>query len=634
LKRGKIQETIQQFGLTEKEIEVYIFLAKQGPLTCSMIAKQLKTNKGVVHRKLKSLQKKGLVESTLEYPTRFTAVSFEKIIDSFIQSKKEEVALIEEAKNDLLSEWKKISRTEPESPLDRFSIIEGYNKVFQRCIQLIEGARYQFLAAFSISDLIKAEQRGVFDTLNHIAKKSEVEFRVLTELSKKDLKTIKYLKNKLNSRIGFRGRNPKSGLPIFPRIMLRDNEEVIIFISEHDNTPQKNDLYFSTNCGTIVQAFFRLFQELWNNSSEIEKQVIEMEKGHFGPKARIYRDDGVSQKKYKDILNSASKEILIITSSLENNYLISNLEIIRNVAKKGVRIKILTPIDFRNLKSITKFSSFCDIKHIPKVNRETTLIDGQHLFQLLFPQVVTRPKVPMNLSNMLLYTDAIDKVQQTKSLFFNIWKSAQPLSSDFLDAKLANTHLSLSQPHQYSSSKKQFHELSKQITIEIEGKVGKNLDCLEYETIVGPYTFSEPISGDEILILKGSTEVVIMASIKIGEREYLLGKDFDYFEKLTLKYDTNKNDFNFIVKTEYDFKNLMENSKLMFEILGKRFEEKEKIFHEASFEISGTNLFKEASGKGISFSERIEDLGEFRIYAKGIGQIENIPSIISDMNKP
>ena len=110
MKRGSIEQTLRSFGLTEKEAEVYIFLGKRGPLTCGAISKQIKMNKGLVHRKLKSLQKKGLVESTLEYPARFAAVQFEKIIDSYIKSKKEEVALIEEAKNDLLSDWKKIRR--------------------------------------------------------------------------------------------------------------------------------------------------------------------------------------------------------------------------------------------------------------------------------------------------------------------------------------------------------------------------------------------------------------------------------------------------------------------------------------------------------------------------------------------
>ncbi len=136
--KGTIKKTLRDFGLSEKEVDIYILLGKKCPLKSGEIAKQLKLNKGQVYRKLKSLQKKGVIESTLEYPTRYTAVEFEKIIDSFIKSKREEVDQIEESKDDLLSDWKKISQTELESSLERFSVIEGEKKIFQKISQMIK----------------------------------------------------------------------------------------------------------------------------------------------------------------------------------------------------------------------------------------------------------------------------------------------------------------------------------------------------------------------------------------------------------------------------------------------------------------------------------------------------------------
>ena len=101
---GTIKKTLQNIGLSEKEAQLYIFLGKKGPLKGGTISKQLKLNKGQVYRTIKSLQKKGLIEATLEYPTRFSAVPFERVIDSFIKSKREEVNQIEETKKDLLCE--------------------------------------------------------------------------------------------------------------------------------------------------------------------------------------------------------------------------------------------------------------------------------------------------------------------------------------------------------------------------------------------------------------------------------------------------------------------------------------------------------------------------------------------------
>ena len=78
--KGTIKETLDKIGLSEKQIEVYVFLGKVGPQKILDISKQLKMNKGQVYRILQTLQKKGAIESTLEHPKRFLAVSLEKVL--------------------------------------------------------------------------------------------------------------------------------------------------------------------------------------------------------------------------------------------------------------------------------------------------------------------------------------------------------------------------------------------------------------------------------------------------------------------------------------------------------------------------------------------------------------------------
>ena len=79
-----VRKVLKSIGLTEKEAEVYIFLAKHGIQTSREIGKTDKNGQVRGLPILKSLQAKGLVEGTLEVPTRFTAVPFETILDSFI----------------------------------------------------------------------------------------------------------------------------------------------------------------------------------------------------------------------------------------------------------------------------------------------------------------------------------------------------------------------------------------------------------------------------------------------------------------------------------------------------------------------------------------------------------------------
>jgi len=93
-----IKKTLKNFGLTEKEAEIYIILAKHGILTGGQISKLTKMQRPHVYRILKSLKKKRVVDSTLEAPTRFSSVPFEKILDENIKIKQEEAIILEETK--------------------------------------------------------------------------------------------------------------------------------------------------------------------------------------------------------------------------------------------------------------------------------------------------------------------------------------------------------------------------------------------------------------------------------------------------------------------------------------------------------------------------------------------------------
>ena len=105
-----VKKILKDFGLTEKEAEMYVFLARYGALRSGEISRITKIDKGEVYRVLKSLETKGLIEKTIEAPTRFMSTPFENAIDSFIKNKREEVSIVERTKNDLIKDWHSITK--------------------------------------------------------------------------------------------------------------------------------------------------------------------------------------------------------------------------------------------------------------------------------------------------------------------------------------------------------------------------------------------------------------------------------------------------------------------------------------------------------------------------------------------
>src|SRR3990170_1252661 len=334
-----VEKVLKDFGLTEKEIEVYVFLAKHGVLKSREAARQIRKDKAQVLRILKSLQSKGLVESTLEAPKRFTAVPFEKVLDAFVKAKRDEATLIESTKKDLLLYWKSIGKTKLEAPLEKFVVIEGTNKIYSKISQMITETKNQLSTVSTVPNLVRADQMGLFDIVSSHPLRSKIQLRFLTEFSGQSSNAINALLEKASkARINFRGKNPGLGLRPFPRMVIRDEEEVLLFITPSAEAPRPKqvDTGIWTNCKTLVQTFASVFEDLWRNATDTQQETREGETGRSPPKTFTISTAEKLREKYDETLNSAKKEIIFITSSQDISDLWKNMTLLRGWFEKGV----------------------------------------------------------------------------------------------------------------------------------------------------------------------------------------------------------------------------------------------------------------------------------------------------------
>ncbi len=105
-------EALETLGLKRSDAEVYVYLAQHDPQKAKDIAEALETYKQQLYRSLKVLQLKGMVNVSQEHPPSFSAVSFDRVLDSYIKANRETAQNIEQNKDQILSIWKsKISET-------------------------------------------------------------------------------------------------------------------------------------------------------------------------------------------------------------------------------------------------------------------------------------------------------------------------------------------------------------------------------------------------------------------------------------------------------------------------------------------------------------------------------------------
>ncbi|MCW4031280.1 MAG: hypothetical protein NWE80_02850 [Candidatus Bathyarchaeota archaeon] len=425
-----VEKSLRNFGLTEKETRIYIFLAKHGPQGAGEIASGTKTATAVIYRTLKALQRKGFAELTLESPVRYTAVPFENVLDLKIRGKQDEVRQMENSKSELLTDWRKISTEKPEYPLEKFTVIKGDNKIFTKIFKMIKDTKSQFSIVTTITELIHADRYSIFEAINNHPLRSKVEFRIITDLSSSDLISTRFLRARLKRNVGFRVRNPELGLRLCPRIVIRDEEEILFFIDSKKGNfaSEGDDVCLWTNCKSLVRAFLAMFEELWRNSTDSEKKIVEIETGKPTPKTYIIANSETARKKHNATIRSAKKEVLMLTSA---SGLIECREIVNlfeEQAKRKVTIKIMATITNENFEAANKLSKHFEVKHVPVSYLRTTVIDGKHLFQFKNP-----PSGQESYEAMPHYEDAFysadpEYVDKTKAMMDDMWKNAHVLS--------------------------------------------------------------------------------------------------------------------------------------------------------------------------------------------------------------
>lgn len=437
----KIEEVLRDFGVTAKEAEIYIFLAKHGALKGGEISKRTKTHKALVYRILSSLQGKGLVTATLEVPARFAAVNFEAIIDLRIKSKQEEARQLEDARKDLLSYWKGISQSVTEQALEKFAVIEGSHKIYPKISQMIKETRNQLSTVSTVPGFLRAERFGLFDAIMAHSMRKEIRFRFLTDLSSQNLDAVKNLLKKVpKTKFNLKGRNPKLGLQLAPRMVIRDNEEIIIFITPRPDASatEQDEACLWTNSKELIRAFTTVFDDLWRDSMDIEKRILELETGKAAPKTCVLNDATIARKTYEETIDSAKQEILMLTSARGLIEQLENIASVREWASKGVSVRIMAPITSENLEAALKLSEYCAVRHASASYLATTVIDGQHLFQFKtsLPNRGNLEAVPHFEDTF--YTSDREYVEKTRTLLNNIWINAPTPSKVTLEEILGS----------------------------------------------------------------------------------------------------------------------------------------------------------------------------------------------------
>jgi len=437
LAQEPVLKALVDIGLTQMDSQVYLLLTKKGPLKGKEIFKTLKINRQQLYRSLKNLQNKGIVNSTLERPARFSAISFENVLDMFIKSKADEAQRLQQHRNEILSLWQSAEISESVDASAKFMVIERTNNIYLKVMRMIDETQSQLSIITTVQGLLNASKFGVFEAGFTHPLKSKIQVRYLTGISQQNVGIMKtLLKSKLDNQLSIEGRSIDSDLKLMPRMVIRDDEEILLFISSQADmfSSEREDTGFWTNSKSLVHAFKAMFEEHWRNSTDIQKKIVEIETGKPTPETYVIKNAEIAHKKYDEIMGSAKVEIVSLTSSKGILRFWKEAPPLKEWTGRGLSVRIMAPITNENLKAAQQLSKYCEVRHVATNCLRTTVVDGKHLFMFKMPSPDQEKLDASSYFEGTFYTNDIEYVGRAKDMLDDIWKSACDISTVTLES--------------------------------------------------------------------------------------------------------------------------------------------------------------------------------------------------------
>jgi sugar-specific transcriptional regulator TrmB/predicted transcriptional regulator len=425
-----VTKFLQILGLSKREIQVYMFLAKSGVQSTSFVAKRLKMERVQAYRTFKKLQEKSFIEATLERPTRFTIVPFEALVDNFINAKETEVANLSDQKQNLLTAWESISAPESDYPVAKFSIIAGKKKIHTKMLSMVEEAKSEVTVLTTGLGLIQEDIAGIFDAAVAQSQERKVQTQIITDISLENLKIAERIdRNATEEKFNLKLRHVKMASKFFPRFLIKDEEEAILYAPFGNEASVLNleDEGLWINDKMFISVLKAFFSQMWHSGVDASRRIEELKSGIPIAVAIVIKDAEEAWNKVTDILESAKKDIVIITSSQSINRLAEDDPLIKYF-KKGLKIRIMASIDLDNLEPAQSLATRYEIKHVPISYLTMMLVDNKHLFMFKTPPLSDFGAESAFYLPDTFYSTDISQIERVSEMLSDIWKRGIDIS--------------------------------------------------------------------------------------------------------------------------------------------------------------------------------------------------------------
>jgi sugar-specific transcriptional regulator TrmB len=332
-------------------------LARTGPAKAREVARTVQINRTETYRTIKNVQRRGLVEATLERPVRFQSVPFDKCLQILIEERKARLRILEQRGEDLRREFADIHVEPAANETERFQVVEGRIRIEQRLQTMYTHAKESVLAVFSPSEVVRGENFGLFDVLTQQIR-AGLRVRIISTIDLSNLEIVK----KLIESIEIRHLDLKAK-PI-PRVSVIDNHEALFEITTADETQRSSEVALWINSRAFVRNLQAYFDEMWNSGTPAKARIEALERGMPTDDLRIFKGRIEVSGKLNEMIEASSQSIEIWTTMRGIQALADlHLQKLKSAKDRGAKLRVIAPITSENTDGARKLVPLSELRY-------------------------------------------------------------------------------------------------------------------------------------------------------------------------------------------------------------------------------------------------------------------------------
>ena len=251
--------SLLEFGLTQNQARVYLFLSKNKSKSAPEISRCLKIPRTETYHLLNGLQSKGITIAAFGKPTKFQAVPFDKSINILVSNERTRLDELEKQSLYMISQWNMIPDTETDDALikeNRFQIVQGKISIVGKLNQLINSAKKDVLLLGSEKDFMKFYHTDFIDSL----KDANTNLKILMSTNN----SSPFIVNELPANCVKRFEDSLGENLWF---LIKDCEEIFFFIKNGENSEM---IAVWTDSKTMLNSMKLLFNMIWKKADKFE----------------------------------------------------------------------------------------------------------------------------------------------------------------------------------------------------------------------------------------------------------------------------------------------------------------------------------------------------------------------------